>query len=88
MSWSRPAAPGLATATAGIGSVSPELIDNAFDEFNEIMIFIIPEAAARRYLFSLCANLASVPELNAFAIAAGVCPCWRCCCQAGCSTVL
>jgi hypothetical protein len=49
------------------------LIDSAFDEFNEILIFIIPEAAARRYRLSLCADLASVPELNAFAIAAGVC---------------
>jgi hypothetical protein len=50
------------------------LIDNAFDEFNGILIFIIPEAIARRYRFSRCPNLASVPELNAFAIAAGVCP--------------
>jgi hypothetical protein len=51
-----------------------ELIDNAFDDFNESMIFIILEAAARRCRFSLCANIASAPELNAFAIAVAACP--------------
>ncbi len=51
-----------------------ELIDNAFDDFSEIMIFIILEAAARRCRFSLCANIASAPELNAFAIAVAACP--------------
>jgi hypothetical protein len=29
-----------------------ELIDNAFDDFNKIMVFIILEAAARRCRFS------------------------------------
>jgi hypothetical protein len=51
-----------------------ELIENAFDDFNEIMIFIILEAAARRCRFSLRANIASAPELNAFAIAVAACP--------------
>ena len=50
-----------------------ELIDNAFDDFNESMIFIILEMAARRCRFSLCANIASAPELNAFAIAVASC---------------
>jgi hypothetical protein len=51
-----------------------ELIDNAFDDFNEIMTIIISEAAARRCRFSLYANIASAPELNAFAIAVAACP--------------
>jgi hypothetical protein len=38
------------------------------------MIFIILEAAARQCRFSLRANIASAPELNAFAIAVAVCP--------------
>jgi len=69
-----------------------ELIDNAFDDFNEIMIFIILEAAARRCRFSLCASIASATELNAFAIAVAGCPLlalvWRCCCRSNCSAVL
>ncbi|MGW6404960.1 hypothetical protein [Streptomyces sp. NPDC055134] len=40
-----------------------ELIENAFDDFNEIMIFIILEAAARRCRFALCVNIASAPSL-------------------------
>jgi hypothetical protein len=51
-----------------------ELIDTAFDDFNESMVFIILEAAARRCRFSLCASIASAPELNAFAIAVAACP--------------
>jgi len=51
-----------------------ELIDNSFDDFNEIMIFIILEAAARRCRFSLCANIAPAPELHAFTIAVAACP--------------
>jgi hypothetical protein len=51
-----------------------ELIDNAFDDFNESMVFIILDAAARRCRFSLCASIASAPELNAFAIAVAACP--------------
>jgi hypothetical protein len=51
-----------------------ELIDTAFDDFNESMVFIILEAAARRCGFSLCASIASAPELNAFAIAVAACP--------------
>jgi hypothetical protein len=51
-----------------------ELIDTAFDDFNESMVFIILEAAARRCRFSLCASIASAPELNAFAIALAACP--------------
>ena len=51
-----------------------ELIDMAFDDFNESMVFIISEAAARRCRFSLCASIASAPELNAFAIAVAACP--------------
>ena len=43
-------------------------------DFNEITIFIILEAAARRCRFSLCANIASAPEPNAFAIAVAACP--------------
>jgi hypothetical protein len=51
-----------------------ELIGNAFDDFNESMVFNILEAAARRCRFSLCASIASAPELNAFAIAVAACP--------------
>jgi hypothetical protein len=51
-----------------------ELIDTAFDDFNESIVFIILEAAARRCRFSLCASIASAPELNAFAIAVAACP--------------
>jgi hypothetical protein len=40
-----------------------ELIGNAFDDFNESMVFIILEAAARRCRFSLCASIASAPSL-------------------------
>ena len=65
-----------------------ELIENAFDDFNEIMVFIILEAAARRCRFSLCVNIASAPELNAFAIAVTAYPIWPCCCQSDCSTAL
>ena len=39
-----------------------ELIGNAFDDFNESMIFIILEAAARRCRFPLCASIASAPS--------------------------
>jgi hypothetical protein len=51
-----------------------ELIGNAFDDFNESVVFIILEAAVRRCRFSLCASIASAPELNAFAIAVAACP--------------
>ncbi len=50
------------------------MIDNAFDDFNEIMIFVILEATARRCRFSLCANIASAPERNTFAITVAACP--------------
>ena len=51
-----------------------ELIDTAFDDSDESMALIILEAAARRCRFSLCASIASAPELNAFAIAVAACP--------------
>jgi hypothetical protein len=51
-----------------------ELIDTAFDDFNESIVFIILEAGARRCRFSLSASIASVPELDAFAIAVAACP--------------
>jgi hypothetical protein len=51
-----------------------ELIDTAFDDFDESTVLIILEAGARRCRFSLCAGIASAPELNAFAIAVAACP--------------
>jgi hypothetical protein len=46
----------------------------SIDDFNERIVFIILEAAVRRCRFSLCASIASAPELNAFAIAVAACP--------------
>jgi hypothetical protein len=50
-----------------------ELIDNAFDDFNKIMIFII---------------LASAPSSMPSPLLWPRALCWRCCCQSNCSTVL
>ena len=66
-----------------------ELIDTAFDDFNESMVFIILEAAARRCRFSLRASIASASELNAFAIAVAACSLLALLlCQSSCSAVL
>jgi hypothetical protein len=70
------------------GVVLAELPVNAFDDFSEIMIFIILEVAARRCRFSLYASIASAPELNASPLLWPRALCWRCCCQSNCSTVL
>jgi hypothetical protein len=51
-----------------------ELIDTAFDDLNESMVFHYLEAAARRCRFSLCTSIASALELNAFAIAVAAGP--------------
>jgi hypothetical protein len=64
-----------------------ELIDNAFVDFNEIMIFIILEAAGRRCRFSLCASIASAPSLMPSPLLWPVPPV-GCCCQSNCSAVL
>ena len=51
-----------------------ELIDNAFDDFNEIMIFVILERSGDD-IDSHCVPASSLPpELNFFAIAVAACP--------------
>jgi hypothetical protein len=82
------AARSLTPAARGVGRCLAELIENSFDDFNEITIFIILEAAGRRCRFQLRINIASAPELNAFAIAVTAYPFWSCCCQPDYSTAL
>ena len=51
-----------------------ELIDNAFDDFNESMIFIFLEAGRAAVSILTVRQHRLRPELNAFAIAVAACP--------------
>jgi hypothetical protein len=64
-----------------------ELIDNAFDDFNKIMIFIILEAA-RVTMSILTVRRHRLCPRAAFTLLWPGALCWRCCCQSNCSTVL
>ncbi len=65
-----------------------ELIDNTFDDFNKIMIFIILEAARVTMSILTVRQHRLRPELDAFTLLWPGALRWRCCCQSNCSTVL
>ena len=65
-----------------------ELIDNAFDDFNKIMIFIILEAARVTMSILTVRRHRLRPELDAFTLLWSGALGWRCCCQSNCSAVL